>query len=366
MASNLTIPDFLQEDADTIHQRMLSNAPADITTIEGDFYWSTTRPIAEELAQLTQLKLQNVIKLPFPQTSYGEYLELIGEDRGVFRKQALKSTGTIKIKGKIGTVIEKGKVASTAATDAKESVEFEFIDTKTIDETGIVYVNAQCTQAGAIGNVLSGSIVLLMSPINGVESVVNDEDFTGGIDIEDDDVYRERIILKVQTPATSGNIGHYKLWATEVNGVGDAIVVPLADGPGTVKVIVLDSNKHTPTQEILSNVIANIEANRPIGASVSVIAATEIPINVSATLQLASGATIDTVKAQIETGIKAYLDTLAFKDPLVRYTRIASVLLDVPDIIDYSNLAVNGGISNIEMLQGQVAILGSVVVSVAA
>ncbi|MNC57247.1 hypothetical protein D3C75_1068950 [compost metagenome] len=55
---------------------------------------------------------------------------------------------------------------------------------------------------------------------------------------------------------------------------------------------------------------------------------------------------------------------LAFEDPLVRYTRIAAILLDIPPIIDYSELTVNSTQdTNLEILTGQVAVLGTVSVN---
>jgi uncharacterized phage protein gp47/JayE len=71
---NLNIPDFLEETEEEIHTRMLQRAPDDVSTLEGDFYWDTTKPTAD-VASEQQMKLINVLKLAFPQTSYGEYLE---------------------------------------------------------------------------------------------------------------------------------------------------------------------------------------------------------------------------------------------------------------------------------------------------
>jgi uncharacterized phage protein gp47/JayE len=170
---------------------------------------------------------------------------------------------------------------------------------------------------------------------------------------------------KINIPSTSGNINHYKIWATEVNGVGDAIVVPTWNGPGTVEVIILDSNMHSPSQNLINEVIAHIEEERPIGATVAVVGATEISIDISVTLQLASGVDINTAKEQIEKGIADYLNGIAFKDSLMRYTRIENVLLDIPPVIDYFNLIVNNGTSNIEIPQGSIAVLGMVTVNAA-
>jgi uncharacterized phage protein gp47/JayE len=91
------------------------------------------------------------------------------------------------------------------------------------------------------------------------------------------------------------------------------------------------------------------------------MAAVEVPINISVQLTLASGATLSAVKTLIQNGVAAYLKQLAFVDPLVRYTRIAAVLLDIPPIIDFSNLTVNGqSDTNIQINAGKVAVLGTV------
>ena len=67
---------------------MLEKAPPGISTKEGDFFWDATRPTAIEKAELVQLKLQHFLRLCFPQTSYGQYLDFLGEMKGVFRHPA--------------------------------------------------------------------------------------------------------------------------------------------------------------------------------------------------------------------------------------------------------------------------------------
>lgn len=69
------------------------------------------------------------------------------------------------------------------------------------------------------------------------------------------------------------------------------------------------------------------------------------------------------MKEQLENGTKEYLKDLAFNDPIVRYTRIQSIILGIPPVIDYSNLLVNSGTQNIEIAMDSVAVLGAVSVS---
>ncbi|MNV35159.1 hypothetical protein D3C71_1265970 [compost metagenome] len=105
------------------------------------------------------------------------------------------------------------------------------------------------------------------------------------------------------------------------------------------------------------------EGVAPIGPIVSVEAAGEVPINVSVQVTLASGATKDQVKEKLESGLRLYLANLAFVDPLVRYTRIQSIILDIPPVIDYADLKVNGLTTNIEIEPGKVAVPGTVTVT---
>ena len=72
----------------------------------------------------------------------------------------------------------------------------------------------------------------------------------------------------------SGNINHYKQWARSVSGVGNAAVLPLWDGNGTVKVVVASEENEPLDEAIVSKVAQYIESVRPIGAEVTVVSAT--------------------------------------------------------------------------------------------
>ena len=92
---------------------------------------------------------------------------------------------------------------------------------------------------------------------------------TDGADEETDEALRERFYEKVRNPATSGNKHHYRQWALEVPGVGDAKVFPLDSGDGTLTVMIVDVDKaRNPSLE--PAVRDYIETVRPIGATVTV------------------------------------------------------------------------------------------------
>lgn len=350
------------ETIDAIHQRMLDASPSDIDKREGSITWDLTKPAAIELS-LLYAQLDDVLRKGFADTAlangYSEYLEKRTAEMGITRKPAVKATGQVTFTGPDGTVIPSGTRVST-----NDITPIYFVTTAsgTING-GSITVNAEAEVGGANGNVAAGKITIVTGDLSGVVSVINSAPFNGGVDAESDQALYERYIERIQKPATSGNANQYVQWAKEVAGISDAKCYPIWNGPGTVKVVLLDTDKTAPDAAKIQEVADYIESVRPIGATVTVVGATEVPINVSATLTLANGKTLADAQTEIETGIRDYLKSLAFVDPIVRYTQIGSIISNAPSVIDYSGLTVNGGTANIQVNDGEVAVLGSVTLS---
>ncbi|EGT5169878.1 TPA: baseplate J/gp47 family protein [Clostridioides difficile] len=373
MERELPIPVFLTEDEDSVHERMLSNFQ-DVSTLEGDFIYDATRPTAEQIAELKQLGLQNNLRIAFPQTSYGEYLEWLGECKGVFKNQPTKSVGMVTFNGAQGTIITKGTIVTTIATDEKQSIEFELLETKTIGENETIDIKAECRVAGIIGNVSKGSVAVLLGSINGIKSVTNKEDFKGGTDIEDEEHFRERVLVAEQEDKLSGASSDYIRWAKEVNGVGYAYVVPEWAGAGTVKVLILDKNRKAATQELIDKVQEyiyplnisegeNRDGKAPIGALVTVVTPDTLLINVKASFIFSNGFSEETVLNNLKTKIDKYLDKIDL-GRTVSYNAIqaivGSMMLTDEGIEDFSNLTINDVKENIK-LQDQVVGIGEIV-----
>lgn len=370
MERELPIPVFLTEDEDTVHERMLSNFQ-DVSTLEGDFIYDATRPTAEQIAELKQLGLQNNLKIAFPQTSYGEYLEWLGECKGVFKNQPTKSVGMITFTGVQGTIITKGTIVTTVATDEKQSIEFELLETKTIGESEIVDIKAECRIAGTIGNVAQNTITVLLGSISGIKAVTN-KDFKGGTDIEDEEHFRERVLVAEQEDKLSGASSDYIRWAKETGGVGYAYVVPEWNGPGTVKVLILDKNRKAATQELINKVQEyiyplNVEGNRdgkaPIGAIVTIATPQTLLINVKASFVFSNGFSQETVLNILKNKIDKYLDKIDIGGTVsynAIYSLTGSMMLADEGIQDFSNLTINDGTTNI-ILNDQVVGIGEII-----
>ena len=250
------LPEYLtDQNFETILQRMLDSLPADLDKSEGGFLYDALSPAAIELA-LAAIWAQEVLRRGFASTTFGEYLDLRCEEHGITRRAAVKATGQVTFTGTPGTVIPAGTQVSTASSEATPAIFFATKSNATIGAGGTVTVDIEAVEAGASGNVAAGTITLLAQPVPGVTSVTNATATTGGLDQEDDASLLARYLQRVQSPSAGGNKADYMNWAMEVAGVGGVSVVPVRDGPGTVSIAIINTNKE-PADQALVDAVQN-------------------------------------------------------------------------------------------------------------
>jgi uncharacterized phage protein gp47/JayE len=295
-------------------------------------------PASFELASFYTI-LDEILKIGFAPTSYGEFLEMRCAELGVFRKPGTYAVGELTFTG--DSVLDEGKEIPEGTTvSTGGDVPLYFLTTETVVmSNGVAIAPAMCEVPGLFGNVRAEVIDHIVGDLANLFTVTNVNDFHSGSDDETDEDLLSRYNDLVQRPVTSGNENHYLAWSKSVAGIGDARVrsnhsdetVPV----GTVELFLLDSSKLPASQTLVTSTYDYIETVRPVGATVRCVPATGIPI-------------------------EEYLRTLAFKDPIVRYSQIANKILDVEDVLDYSDLLVNGGTGNITIGYTEVAVKGEV------
>jgi uncharacterized phage protein gp47/JayE len=225
----------------------------------------------------------------------------------------------------------------------------------------------KCEKVGTVGNRDFG-VMLPIDYIDGLARAELADVLVPGEDDEETEAFRQRFYREVRSPATSGNKSHYVKWAGEVPGVGGAQVIPLWNGAGTVKVVIIDSNKQPASDELAQDVQAYIdpvpgqgEGQAPIGASVTVAAASAVNVDVAATVLLDGSRTMEQVLASFNDALLSYLSGIAFSaDPSVKFAQVGSILLGTSGVQDWSNLTINGGTSNVVVAPGAVAVRGAV------
>ena len=338
---------------DEIIEYMLSSVPEEYDISVGSFFYDLLYPVAEQVYRL-QGKISDLDLNAFALTAVGEYLDRKVAEQGIKRKQATFATGIVRISGDVGATIQKGsKVAA-------DEVLFAVDKTTVIPNNGYIDLPATCVIAGAVGNVNIGDICYFPVTLPKLTEVTNITEFTGGYDEESDSELLERYLERVSRPNVSGNKYHYIEWAKEVSGVGDASVIPLWNGPGTVKVVIVDSLNQPADDDLIAAVSEHIETLRPIGAKVTVVSASELTITVAVNV---SNTVTDEMTESISDAVKNYLSKEALVKGYISYAKIGSIILAVDGVEDYSSLRVNSGTSNITIADGAVPVLGSVSVT---
>lgn len=343
---------------------MLSNISDDYIKIPGTFTYDLIKTYALAATTLEE-KIERLWGMFNIYNLSDEDLErYVFQRKGVKRKEANVATGIVTVKGN-GTVRE-GDLFETPG-----GVRFVAAETKLIKTVGDIKVKAVIP--GSSGNVGSNSITLIPITLQGITSVTNQNPTSDGYDVETDFSLRERYLLEVQNPPTSGNKYHYMVWAREVIGVGDSHIFPLWNGNNTVQIVIIDENKQPASPELVKRVQDYIDpmgernetwgtgaGEAPIGAYCTVTSATAKNININLTLVLHKNYELDKIILQIKEKVKDYLKEVAFKKNFVSYAILGSLILDIEGIVEWTEFSINGEHKNIKIEDKEVAILGTV------
>lgn len=320
-----------------------------------DLLAAASIPMEELAAQLQE----TAAKLD-PAKLTGEELESYIKSRsGLVRNPPTYASGILQVTGN-GTVNEGDLFESAGG--------IQFAATATVEISGSGEVPIRCTTPGAAGNLPAGSVTMMPVQIAGIVSVSNSDTLTGGYDAESDAAYYDRYLLRLQTPPTSGNQYHYRLWALEVTGVGGVQIYSLGHGDNTVDVVLIDVDGQPADEELIGRVQAHIdpsskglgEGEAPIGAYCYVSGAEPKELDISMTVQTLPGAEQEAVTAAVKAAVAAYLKGIAFAQDYVSYARINAAVLEADGVQDVSGLTVNGATANVAIGERQVAVLGEV------
>ena len=324
-------------------------------TREGSYTNTIISPLTYELWKVYQ-SLDAVVPIVYVDETSGIYIDKSAESYGIIRKPGAKAQASVMFFGVDGTVIQAGKVFLTT-----DSLQYT-LDSEVIVSGGSGSGYLTAVEVGEKYNVPAEAIFKQLVNQSGIEQIECSE-ATGGADTETDAALVKRYDDYRRRPPTSGNVAHYEQWAVTVDGIGAAKIIPLWSGPGTVKVLVVGAHNQPVDGAIVSNCADYIESVRPIGATVTVLSAAGHAINIYAQIIIKPVADIEVVKTAFEAALTAYLESVAFEDYLVTYNRIGYILLDIPDVVNFLTLTVNGGTSDIVINADEVPVVGDIEVS---
>lgn len=344
-----------------ILDRSLARVATDVDKREGSLVMNAIAPVSAEHANIYIL-LDSIIRNGYADTAdVREYLVLRCRERGINPYEATQAV----LKGKFNMEIPLGSRFS------HDELNYEAVAFIEASEDGFYYYQMECETAGEIGNKSFGeltSIEYIDKDLEGelVELLIPAEDE------ESIESLRERYLNSFESNPFGGNKQDYKDKTKALDGVGGCIVIPVWNGGGTVKLIIIDSefNKATPT--LVARVQEQIDPPpqgtgagiAPIGHTVTVTTPDELTVNVKAKITLNEGYSWSQIKPQVEETLEAYFlevrQSWENGNVVVRISQIENRILNLEAVLDVADTQLNGVSGNLPVEQEYLPILGGV------
>jgi uncharacterized phage protein gp47/JayE len=293
-----------------------------------------------------------VVKQLFVETADEFFLKIHAKRYGMKQKEASFAAGNIKITGTDGIEIKKEDAVFVSLNDIEYQPESD-----AVISGGEAIVKVLCLTLGADGNLGSGEILTLENPIAGIDSeaTVEENGITNGVDREDIEDLRQRVLDRIKNPPHGGNENDYVQWTKEISGVTRAWCLPLYLGAGTVGVTFVcdELDDIIPNEEKLQEVQDYIESQRPVTAKITVFKPTKKIIN----LTLKVSPINDEVKANIISELKLFLKENGYPENTLYLSQFVQTISNADDIL---SCIIISPIANIVLLNNEIPVLGEI------
>ncbi len=253
---------------------------------------------------LMRQEINEAYRQQHPRFATGLMLDLCGDDVNTPRLKAQPAQTTLQFTASLDfnqqVIIPIGTRVAVGETIFVTS-EFGILDANKPS----INLSATCQSAGVIGNNWSvGQISNLLDVLaDNVEVKVSNITIpTGGIDIEEDDAYRLRVLLAPESFSVAGSKGAYEYFTREVSQeIIDVHVINDVDTSGKplggVVAVTILTQAGLPSAELINRVqnALSDERIRPLCDQVIVRAPNQIEYQVNAVLTLLEGINPKTV-----------------------------------------------------------------------
>lgn len=355
---------------------LLERVSNDMDKRETSLIYATLAACAPEFYQ-GYINLSYILDQAFADTADREHLILKAKEMGIAPKTATASIA----KGKFNIAVPQGTRFSAMNT----SYNFYTTEAATAlaEDDGYYYAQMQCE---TVGDLDDESYVGLITPIDVSGKVTEIEGLTSaeiveiiqrGENEEETEAFRERYFTETQWEHYGGNVADYARMCSLIGGIGDVKVIPVWNGAGTVKLVIVDSDMLPPSSEFVASVKEQIDptdlegegyGKAPIDHTVTVEAAAGTTVDIALKITYEDGQDWGTLGTSIKAAIEAYFaKTRAdWKDSeglTIRVARVESAVLDVEGVVDVTDTTLNGSTNNVTCDKYAVPILGMVTAS---
>lgn len=325
---------------------------------QGSLIFDALAPNSAELSEF-YVDLSMLEDRTFGDTATGEDLTKRCNERGIYRKDAVKATF-------YGEFLAKDKSIYDVSLGSRFALEDLFY--VVIEKIGSLYI-LECETAGESGNQYLGELIPL-DYMEGLSYATLTEVYTDGEDAESDEQLRGRYLDSFLADNFGGNIADYKNKVLALQSVGGVKVYPVWNGGGTVKIVIIDMSYSKPTEAEINQLQQQIDPTQdgygygiaPIGHIVTVAGVDEFPCNIAMQVVTQRSSDESYIQKELSSAFEEYFKELSMtweeNSPLtIRISHLESSALDIAGVIDVMNCTINGKDSNITLGEDEIPVL---------
>lgn len=290
---------------------MLDNVPNDIDKREGSIIYDAVAPAAMVSAQQS-LSLANIIRETYIKTAQGEFLDYRAVEHGTNRYAATFTEVKARFNDDDGSPVNV-EVGDRFASIAESPIFYTVIKA---NDDGTAEMQAE--ESGTIANSYLGQ-VLPVTPNDNLAWAEIIEITIPARDEENDDHLRARLLNSNSWVAYGGNVADYLDMTSKIHDVGATQVYPTWDGPGTVKLVILNNDLMPASSTLVKKVKEEIDPEEsttqgyglaPIDHRVTVTAPETFTVDIAMNVTIVDSVNIDSIRANIKTSLEEFFKSL--------------------------------------------------------
>lgn len=290
---------------------MLDNVPNDIDKREGSIIYDAVAPAAMVSAQQS-LSLANIIRETYIKTAQGEFLDYRAVEHGTNRYAATFTEVKARFNDDDGNPVNV-EVGDRFASIAESPIFYTVIKT---NDDGTAEMQAE--EAGTSANSYLGQ-VLPVTPNDNLAWAEIIEITIPARDAENDEHLRARLLNHNSWVAYGGNVADYLDMTSKIHDVGATQVYPTWDGPGTVKLVILNNNLMPASSTLVKKVKEEIDPEEsttqgyglaPIDHRVTVTAPETFKVDIAMNVTIVDSVNIDSIRVNIKDSLEEFFKSL--------------------------------------------------------
>lgn len=290
---------------------MLDNVPDDLDKREGSIIYDAIAPAAMVSAQQS-LSLANIIRETYIKTAQGEFLDYRAVEHGTSRYAATNTEVKARFNDDDGNPVNV-EVGDRFASIAESPIFYTVIKA---NDDGTAEMQAE--EAGTSANSYLGQ-VLPVTPNDNLAWAEIIEITIPARDAENDEHLRARLLNTNSWVAYGGNVADYLDMTSKIHDVGATQVYPTWDGPGTVKLVILNNDLMPASSTLVKKVKEEIDPEEsttqgyglaPIDHRVTVTAPETFKVDIAMNVTIVDSVNIDSIRVNIKDSLEEFFKSL--------------------------------------------------------